>query len=136
MRRSLRRVCAMVFCVLLIAGCSSGVEMSEVTGSVTLDQTPVDGGTISFYPANGDPTAGSAIEQGKYKTRVPLGISKVEISWPRQTGAKRRAYEDGKSPFIVDTKEAIPAKYHGPNSELTYEVKSGKNEKDFELTTK
>src|SRR5947209_518235 len=115
-------------------GCGGSMPIGEVNGTVTLDGVPVDGGSIEFRPAEG-PTAGCLIEAGKYSAEVPAGISEVQIIWARPTGKKRRAFPDDKSPFIVETREAIPSKYN-QKSTLTIDVKPGKNEKNFELTTK
>jgi hypothetical protein len=120
--------------IALCAGCEGGVPKAEVTGTVTLDSTPVDGGAISFRPDEG-PTAGSPIKDGKYTAEVPLGKAEVTITWARPTGRKHRAFADGKSPFIEDTKEGIPAKYNQQTT-LSIDVKPGKNEKNWELTTK
>jgi hypothetical protein len=124
---------------LLAAGCSGGTKMADVTGTVTVDGKPAEQGSISFIPVDGKtPTAGGEIRAGgKYSARVPLGKMKVEIRVPRQVGTKK-LYDDPdnpNSPVAPIFEETLPEKYHN-NTELSYEVKPGKNEKDWALKTR
>jgi hypothetical protein len=131
---------ALLCCVVLLSGCGSGSATAE--GTVTLDGTPVDGGTIAFIPvgdAEGEgkrPPASGEIKAGKYHVdaanKLKPGKYRVEIRWPKHTGKK------GSDPDITgggETQERIPLKYNAQSKE-TKEVKSGSNQFDFPLTSK
>ena len=121
--------------VLALVGCGDdGPTTGEVTGTVTVNgQTPADGSSITFIPADGkSPTAGALIEDGKYTVRVPVGTAKVEIRVPRPVAKPGRKTE-GPGPGGDVIEESLPAKYND-QTELTFEVKKGKNEKNWDLT--
>jgi hypothetical protein len=125
-----------VAAVLILIGCESGVPMAQVSGTVKFEGQPVDDGTIAFYPADGKgPSAGNPIKNGQYSAKVPLGNMKVTVSWPKGTGVKRKLYEnDPKSPEMEFKNESLPDKYTSAMAtELTFEVKSGSNTKDWDL---
>ena len=120
--------------VLLAPGCSSNAD-SVVTGSVTVDGKPADHGAITFFPTDGKArTAGTQIISGKYTGHVPVGVQKVEIHLPKVIGRKK-LYNTPDSPLEDITDESLPARYSS-QTELQLEVKTGINEKDFNLTTK
>ena len=137
-RRSL--FCWTPLAVLLIvtAGCG-GSNRAAVTGEVTLDGQPVEGGMISFIPADGaaGPPAWGKIEEGRYSIPAregpPLGTSRVEIRWTRKTGRKLPAVPPAPpGEMIEETVEAVPARYNA-QSKLEAEVQGGKNTFDFKL---
>jgi hypothetical protein len=118
----------------LAAGCGES-NVGDVAGTVTVDGTPVDEGSITFTPADGQgQTAGGPIKAGKYAVRVPPGRMKVSISAPKAIG-KKKLYNTPNSPEGTIWKEGLPARYN-ELTELTFEVKAGKNTKDWELTAK
>jgi len=120
---------AMVF----VMGCGTS-EFSEVTGTIRFKGELVPDGGITFVSANGTgPTAGGMIKEGKYTaSNVPHGMSKVRITSSKITGM-RKAYDTPDSPTIPIEKELLPSKYNNA-TELTYDVKPGSNQKDWDLT--
>lgn len=131
--------------LFILSGCSAkgGPERASVAGEVTLDGQPIETGLIAFIPEAGKPgpTAGAAIQKGKYATPAGtgpvLGPHRVEITAHR-TG---RVIEGaglgggvGPSGGVVSEKSEmyVPAQYN-KNSTLTIDVKSGKNVQDFPL---
>ena len=93
------------------------------------------GSSITFIPTDGkSPTAGSPVENGKYTARVPVGTAKVEIRVPRTVG-KPKAAKAGPGAEGDLVEESLPAKYND-NTELRMEVKSGQNNKDWDLKSK
>lgn len=116
---------------VLLAGCGDGPETGEVVGTVKVDgQTPPAGSSITFIPADGKtPNSGALIVEGRYSARVPVGMSKVEIRVPRPMKASGKA---AAGPGGDRVEESLPAKYND-ETELTLEVKKGKNEKDWDL---
>ena len=121
----------------LAAGCGDGPATGEVSGMVKVDgQVPAAGSSITFIPADGQsPTAGAVLgEDGRYRVQVPVGKARVEIRVPRPV-AKNAPKVQGPGAEGGLIEESLPARYND-QSELTFDVKSGKNQKDWELTTK
>lgn len=135
--RVLRYGCAVAAFVAAVAlvGCSGDDGTADVSGTVSYDGKPVDDGAITFLPAGGKGgTAGGVIKGGKYTaTKVPVGNSKVVISGSKVVG-KKKMYPTPDSPEMPVTAELLPAKYSDSlKTELSYEVKAGPNEKNWEL---
>jgi hypothetical protein len=126
---------AAALAVLTLVGCGDdGPATGEVTGTVKVNgQVPAAGSSINFIPADGkSPTAGALIEDGKYAVRVAVGTAKVEIRVPRPV-AKPGRKSEGPGPGGDVIEESLPPRYND-ETELTFEVKKGKNEKDWDLT--
>lgn len=118
-----------------LAGCD-GPRMAEVSGTVTVDgKTPAPGSSITFHPSDGkSPSAGALIQDGKYTTNVPVGTARVEIRVPRPAKKGKVKAEEGPGPGGDAIEESLPEKYND-QTELTFDVKAGKNEKNWELST-
>jgi hypothetical protein len=119
----------------LVAGCGGS---ANVGGTVTLNGEMVDGGVITFHPAD-QPTAadkGNArINGGKYSISSPEltpGNYLVRISWQKSTGKKVDAPGDP-GVKMDQTQQVVPKQYNS-ESNLTREIKSGSNTLNFELT--
>ena len=120
---------------VFVCGCGPEPNMATITGTVTIDGTPAEKGSISFIPVDGmTPTAGATIEQGKFTSEVPIGESKVEIRVPKVVG-KQKLYDTPDSPVQEIMEEVLPAKYN-ESTELRFTAQKGKNEKAFELSIK
>lgn len=116
----------------LVIGCS-GDGLSAVSGTVTLDDRPIDNGTIEFLPADGKgPTAAAIIEGGRYQVRVAPGPKEVRIAGYRKTGERHLDPGDPSSPMIDVQEQIVPARYNTA-SELQCEVDAGRGRHDFEL---
>lgn len=126
---------ALALLLFVQAGCGGSGGMSEVTGTVTLDDKLLESGAISFIPVDGQSTtAGGEIKQGHYSVQVPPVAMKVSISSPKVVG-KKKLYDTPDSPTMDVTQEAVPAKYN-EQTELQIDVKSGANKQDFKLQSK
>lgn len=118
-----------------LAGCSDAVKLADVTGTVNVDGAPVEQGSISFFPVDGQgPTTGAEIAAGKYVSKAPLGDCKVEIRVPKIVGTKK-LYDTPDSPVQNVMQEVLPAKYN-QETELRFDAQPGKNEKNWDLSTK
>ena len=124
-----------------LVGCDGATGRESVSGHVTLDGKPVDGGAISFVPLTGieGPTVGANIVDGSY--RIPkaqgpvVGRYRVEIRWPRPTKKKVPVMAGiPDSDMRNQLAEAVPDKFHS-ESVLEVEIKKSRNECDFELTS-
>lgn len=120
-----------------LAGCDSGPKTGEVTGTVTVDdQVPPDGSSITFIPTDGkSPSAGATLDKGKYTARVSVGPAKVEIRAPRSIKAAKARTEGPGPGGPANIEESLPARYND-KTELTFDVQSGRNEKNWDLKTK
>jgi hypothetical protein len=122
-------LCALALCCFL-SGCGGsekpvgdgGPPRIPVSGKITYDGKPIDGGTIAFDPkAEGLRPTGGPIVNGEYN--VPLekggnaGPYLIKISWPQPTGKKFK--DDDTGEMMDEMKEAIPKKY---NEASTLEV--------------
>jgi len=124
---------AVTFVCVLGCGDESGLEANPtqpVTGTVTLNGTPIAKGTILFESADdlakGLPPGSAEIVDGKYSLNSSVGTKKVKIEAPEATGPKD---ETG----VVPTKETVPAKYN-VDTELSANVtEAGPNEFNFDL---
>ena len=120
----------LVLTAMGLTGC--GPSEGIVSGTVLVDGQPVSGGVISFVPAEGNGTpATSPVEGGKYEVRTATGKKFVQVSAPQVVG-KRKEYEGPDAPLVEITEERLPAKYNS-QSELTFDVKAGNNQQDWEL---
>jgi hypothetical protein len=121
----------------ICSGCSDG--RLPIHGEVTFNGKPVDEGTISFEPADGNgPATGGQIVAGKYQltgVAAPLpGKKIVRISAVRKTGRKVRGDSFSPAGATVDeVKRYIPDIYNA-RSTLSCEVADhGPKQIDFHL---
>jgi hypothetical protein len=127
--------CALVMAELAL-GCGDGGR-AAVSGRVTLDGEPLQEGSITFVPADGNPgpTAGGAIRDGKYRldsrNGPAVGKNRVEIRSVVRTG---RRIPDPRMPRLTidETRSVVPKRYNA-ESDLVRDIASGSNTFDFEL---
>jgi hypothetical protein len=135
-----RAVLCLTLAVSLIsaAGCEAA-KRGAVSGQVTLDDQPVDGGEIRFIPAAGRP-AWAKIVNGRYtigRSAGPsVGMARVEIRQARKTGKQIPAVAPAPPNAMVEQiVEAIPARYN-LQSELSVKIEPDNNLADFALSRK
>jgi len=128
---------------LVAYGCGSGGPvMGRVSGTVTHEGKPLDHGTITFSPTDGQrPSATGAIQSGgsyTLQTAEPgdgavVGEYKVAIS---DIDSNVFATDLPGAPVKVP-KSSIPKKYSDPGtSSLTAKVERGSNKLDFDIKDK
>jgi hypothetical protein len=127
----------------LVAASGCGGSGASVDGTVTLDDTLVDGGMILFFPYGSKDKPDKAradIVNGKYSVSSRAGLApgkyRVEIFWFKKTG--RQVVSKGDPPNMEDeTIQMIPTgKYNGPTSILSADITSGSNTFDYPIKTK
>ncbi|MDC0935580.1 hypothetical protein OAS39_04775 [Pirellulales bacterium] len=122
------------FAILLCSGCEESTT-GEIHGTVTVDGVPVQEGSIAFFPTDGESfTAGAAITDGAYSTRIPFGKMRVEVRVPKQVG-EQSLYNTPDSPKMQILVEALPSRYNN-RSELSITVEPGRSKHNLELTSK
>ena len=127
---------AMIAIAISCPGCGSG--RVPIQGEVTFDGKPLEAGTISLEPADGNgPATGGEIVAGKYQltgVAAPLpGRKLVRISAVRKTGRKVR---DGFSPTgaMLDEIERYLPDIYNARSTLSCDVAdNGSKQIDFHL---
>ncbi len=157
---------ALLSSLMVLGAVGCGSKTATVSGKVTLNGEPLKGGNVTFARSDGQPTVSSPIgEDGSYKAEnVPVGTANVcvetkslnpALTLPKMAGNKPAGplvnkpsdpnvkLPEGYNPDKSGTGSkvhlyvAIPDKYADPKTtDITYEVKSGKQEKTIELTNK
>jgi hypothetical protein len=118
-----------------ICGCGFGQSGAQISGSVTLDGKPLPKGHIVFIPNMGvkGKSTTAEIVDGKYgviQQVQTLGMHKVDIRAERPTGKKVPSGMPGPP---IDEMVQYLHKGYNEQSQLTREIKAGKNTFDFEL---
>ena len=117
----------------LLSGC--GAPTATVSGDVTVNGHPLESGIISYAPADGQaPQATAAVQNGKYRLKTVPGKAWVQISAPVVTG-KRKEYNGPDAPMVDVSEESLPERYNA-KTELTVDLKSGDNTKDWSVESK
>lgn len=119
--------------LLILCGCGDPTK-GIVSGTITVDGQPAETGAISFIPLDGrSSTAGGVITDGQYTVNAAVTKVRVEIRVPKVVGEKK-IYDTPDSPVQKVMQESLPAKFND-NSELRYDIPSGRSTKDFSLET-
>lgn len=138
--RMIRQSYFLTLCLAFVAsGCSSDrLPLGQVSGTVTLDGVPLENAFLEFQPTNGRSSLGITDSAGHYNLNYDnenkgalIGSHKIFIT----TQLESKPVGESGEPAVVGRKELLPSRYHS-NSELTADVKSGKNAINFDLTTK
>ncbi len=148
--RKATRCCGLILCVcviLLTAGCGS---KGAVSGKVLYQGKPVSAGTVSFVLEGGGVLSSPIREDGTYTIQnVPPGEVKITVETTSARPPSVQERPGQKAPEFMmkyvkekDSKLAerakryvpIPEQYSDPaKSNLTYVVKSGKQEHDIDM---
>lgn len=151
------RISVVALCVVCLTcmGCGSGgPDLGEVSGTVTMDGEPLDNALVTFTPVEGGRSStGKTDENGNYtlsfadRTGALVGTHEVSVMTltdvegedMSEVSSDSDAYMEqamgGASDYDNATvTEQIPAKYN-TETELTFEVESGKNTYDIELSS-
>lgn len=126
---------------LLTAGCSQddGMNRKPLSGTVTVDGTPIPNGSISFEPlSSGGLGSGAMIQSGKYsieqKDGLPPGKYRVRITG---NDGKQFASSPGTLPgdedMPAETKELVPAEWNASSDKDIEVTDGGPNQFDFPI---
>ena len=119
---------------LMFLGCTSGTteKRYEVTGMVTLDDKPLEEGTISYATQDGGVPGNTTITNGSYKLDTRPGLNKVSIN-AYKIDPKIKPSNDPVKP--VDNRVNMIPKRYNSATELSADV--GTEMKfDFKLSSK
>lgn len=134
-----RWLCCITMSVFLsaVSGCNESSQISQVSGRVTLDGSPIGVGTIVYAPSSGGkPATGSIESDGSYcvnTSREPgLAPGKYQVAVSIREMPKNVKRSDHPPPG----KLLIPEKYEqAMTSGLQFEILPGANEIDIKLTS-
>ena len=120
------------------ASCGDGSGRQPVSGEVSFNGEPIDEGSITFVPLEGDGIkTGGPIVDGRYEIEgekgPPLGKHKVILRWEKKTGKTYTDPETGET--FPERDEGLPAVYWSEDSPLEVEIVKGENTYDFHETT-
>jgi hypothetical protein len=132
-------------CLAGFAGCTfNGSTTAPVRGKVTLDGQPVTRGIVHFLPDAGPAASGPLTADGTYRLSTHgtqdgavIGNHQVYFS-PPPTDLSDYSMDDyvANKPPPKNSRYEVPHKYLSPStSGISAEVKSGKNQIDFDLTS-
>jgi hypothetical protein len=123
----------------LMLGCGpAGPTRAEVSGTVSLNGTPVSEGSINFFPTDGNkgPEAGGAIRDGKYhipRAQGPvIGKNRVELRSFQKSGRMIQDPTAKPGTMMEEITNVFPAEYNS-NSTIVREIKPGQNTIEFEI---
>ncbi len=121
--------------VTQLAGCS-GAEggRRKITGEISFDGQPLEGGWIYFRPLGKGPSAAGQIADGSFaipaKKGLPAGTYQVAIEYLKPTGRMQKAYTGEQ---IEEKQQVIPPQFN-ERTELTADVQaSGVTHLTFDL---
>jgi hypothetical protein len=137
-----RLVLAVALLSLLLGGCSDDSDgLQAISGTVIVDGAPVQSGSISFQPTEGQASSsGAVITNGKYtvprETGLLAGNYRVAISAP-MPGTVDKGIEHalpGEAPPLA--KDLIPPEWNSASAHFIDVKKGGSNSFPFEISTK
>jgi hypothetical protein len=140
MKKNVLSLCAVLLTLLLVfqTGCKpASVKTVKVTGTVTIDGTPIEQGGIKFSSVNSDTTAGGGtITNGTYVAEVPPGKKKVMVIGTKVVG-KEKMYDTPDSPMRDKLETITPAAYNKKElTPLEADITGETNHLNFELSSK
>jgi hypothetical protein len=128
--------------LLRSTGCGPHSDRLEITGAITLDGAPLDGGSIRLSCTGGEKliASGAMIQNGQFaipqEKGLPPGIYQVEISAPDNDAPLIMYRSEAGGPSMRTQPERIPPEYN-VNSKQTIEVTAdGENHFVFDIATK
>lgn len=113
--------------LFFITGCNNGDRppLGYVKGNVKIDGQPLSGVIVTFAPEEGRPGVGVTDKDGNYELKYTASAKGTKVGNSTVTFAGQTG---------VAASHAIPAKYQS-GTEFQREVKSGRNEFNFELVS-
>lgn len=127
------------FLPILLFGCrgdKQGPSRYSVRGIITLDDKPLESGSILFVdPAGQIQSYFATIKNGSYQTDVEAGTWNVQITAIRASKDKQEPNAEGTG-MVPASEQYIPKKYN-EKTELHIDVKpGGKNQFPFQLSSR
>jgi hypothetical protein len=128
--------------IVSLAGCGPSTNRLEVTGEVTLDGAPLDGGSIRFTSLHGESkySSGAMVQKGYYevpqKHGLPPGTYHVEISAPDANAPPVMVSATPGGPAIPVAPNRIPPDYNRDSKHTIEVTADGENHFEFAIVGK
>lgn len=118
------------------AGCGSNNPELTVSGNVTINGEPIEGGSITFVAEDGvAATGGGTIQNGKYTAIVLPGRKKVLVLGSKLVGEEPEYQGVPDSPMRQVFQTVTPEKYNAAHlTPLTANIEKAGESLDFALT--
>jgi hypothetical protein len=119
-------------------GCLGGnvPDIGYVEGVVTLDGQPLPNAVVTFQPQNARPSYGRTDQSGRYVLVYTKGNEGATLGKHRVAISTQSDGDPDADPPIPSSPEKVPARYSQMSqTELTADVKPGRNKVDFDLTS-
>ena len=127
---------AFLFVLLLCAGCNDTGGRLSLSGTVSINGTPVKSGALSIAPSTsteGATYSGATITDGRYSIPAAMGVTPgeylVRITVTESTGIPD---PNAEIPGATIIRQLVPPKYN-KNTELKINVAKGKQSFNFDL---
>ena len=123
----------LIACLVLLVGCDSGPALpkrAKVSGTVTLDGQPMDGGEVRFR-AEGQPSQILEVKGGAFSGEAFVGKNQVDVVYEKD-GPTPHPMEAGKFLKV----NVVDAKFTGMSTPFTPDVPAtGTSDLKFEVTS-
>src|SRR5262245_47033662 len=138
------RLCALLLSFLLVAallGCGPGNPLGRkaLSGTVTLDGSPLDGGTIEFHPLEGGVQSGGLIHAGRYSIGADKGATpgkyRVQIADSYESPPLPPGHMPGDDPPPA-FKSRVPPEWNSKSKQEIEIKKEGPFRFNFDIVTK
>lgn len=128
----------LAFSIPFCLGCSQGEDLVLVSGTVTLDGSPLDDATLQLDARDGSTPVSLQIENGEFSGKATAGSKTVRFFAMRQSenSNEQSPTASSKEGMKPPHSNALPAKY-GMQSKMKLEVETeGNSGLTFELNSK
>ena len=121
---------------MLATGCGSSDKLGTVTGTVTLDGKPLPQASVTFSRGQGRMSVGTTDEQGRYKLLYTVNQQGAEPGTHTVSITTQIYAVSGEADLAaVEGRQELLSPRYNEKTELTAEVKPGRNTIDFDLTS-
>jgi len=127
---------------VLFIGCGQRSDRLPLSGTITLNGTPLDSGSIRFNSSEGEKlvATGALIQSGEYhvpqEKGLPPGRYRVEISSPDVNAPPVMVRDGPGTAGIPAAPERIPPEYNVNSQQTVAVTVDGENRFDFSIVSK
>ena len=128
--------------LLALLGCGPRSDRLAISGSVKLDGTPLDGGSIRFTSLSAEKklASGAMVQNGEYNIPQEKGLTPgtyhVEISAPDNAAPPIMVRATPGGPGIPTQPERIPPEYNVDSKQTIEVTADGDNHFDFDIVSR
>ena len=129
----IRHLAPSLLCLVLL-GCNQGPPLGQVSGTITLDGAPLEKATITFTHVEEERQAFARTDaNGYYELQFTEGGRSGALLGENVVSIETARVGTDAEGNLVEFPEILPKKYH-VETEITRDIKGGKQTIDFELS--